>query len=108
MTKEQIASSLITNAILQYINDNIPRFGLLVRNLPSFDILALCDEFNAALTQQKLRLALIGFEYSNIPGYSHIATTVEKAVEWRNDSRISVPIVVILNPKKQQQKTHSL
>lgn len=108
MTIEQTASSLIANAILQYIQDKNPRFGLLVRNLPSFDTIALCDGFNTALMQQKLRLALVGFENSSIEGYPQISITVEKTVEWRNDPSINVPIIIILNPRKTQEKVHSL
>src|SRR5207253_6109482 len=33
---------------------------------------------------------------------------VEEVVAWRNDPGINIPIVVILNPQKTQEKIHSL
>src|SRR6266851_2303541 len=108
MTIEQTASRLIAAAILQYIKDSNVRFGLLARNLPSFDSIALCDEFKTALTQQELLLALLGFENPQIAGYTQIVTAVEQVVAWRNDPSINIPIVVILNPQKTQEKIHSL
>ncbi|HZO71041.1 MAG TPA: DNA translocase FtsK [Ktedonobacteraceae bacterium] len=108
MAGEQTASKLIAAAILQYIQDNNIRFGVLARNLPSFDLVTLCSEFKTALGQRELLLALLGFEASQIAGYPQIATTVELAIEWRNDPSINIPIVVILNPQKTQEKIHSL
>jgi hypothetical protein len=107
MTIEQISSKLIAEAILQYIKVQNVRFGLLARNLPQFDLITLCDEFRTALTRQDLLLALLSFD-TQIANYPQIATTVEQVVAWRNDSSINIPIVVILNPQKTQEKIHSL
>src|SRR5579859_118870 len=108
MTTEQTASRLIAAAILQYIKANNIRFGLLARNLPQFDSITLCDEFTATLAQQELLLALLGFGNSQVDGFPQVATAVEQVVAWRNEPGITMPIVVILNPQKTQEKIHSL
>ena len=108
MTTEQTASRLIAAAISQYIKDNNVRFGLLARNLPRFDSITLCDEFKTALTRQELLLALLGFENPQIGEFPQVATAVEEVVAWRNDPGITIPVVVILNPQKTQEKIHSL
>jgi hypothetical protein len=108
MTAEQTASKLIAAAILQYIKANNIRFGLLARNLPPFDSITLCEEFTTALARQELLLALLGFENSQISGFPQVTTAVEQVVAWRNDPSINMPIVVILNPQKTQEKIHSL
>jgi hypothetical protein len=104
MELKQTTAHLIGSAIRGFIEEG--DFGLLARSLPSFDGRILCEVLEPET--EKLRLALIGFEENNFPG--NVATTVEEAIAWRNDSRISVPIVVILSAEAshQQEKIHSL
>ena len=101
---EKMMARLVANAIRQRVR-NI-RFGLLARSLPPFDAYTLYESLKPDLNN--LRLALIGFEDGGDYASVGIATNVEKAVEWRNDLNISVPIVVILNAAVQQEKIHSL
>jgi hypothetical protein len=104
MGLEQITAHLIAAAIRGFIEEG--DFGLLARSLPSFDGHVLCEALE--LETGKLRLALIGFDEGHFP--ESVATTVEEAITWRNDSRINVPIVVILSAEAshQQEKIHSL
>jgi len=108
MNKEAIASNLIVSSVLRYIKDHQVHFGLIARNLPPFDIVALYHGFEELLFKQAIYLALVGFEGLNNNDYGKVATTIERAVEWRNNPDINSPIVVILNPKRSQEKTHSL
>lgn len=84
-------------------------FGLFVRNMPDFDVQKLYNEFVQEIQQspQPFRLALIGFD--GIADKT-IATTVEKAITWRNEPAITTPLIVILNPQhtQEQEKLHSL
>src|SRR6266446_21527 len=108
MSTEQTTANLIASAIHWRIERNTVRFGLLARNIPLFDPQVLFNELSLSIVQQKLRLALIGFSPVETPEDIQIATSVEQAVEWRNNPGVNIPIVVILNPQATPEKLHSL
>ena len=105
MSQNITTAHLIAAALQKRVHEGV-RFGLIIHSLPPFDVRTLYEALKPGL--KDIRLALLGFhdEASWLP--DNIAKDVETAVAWRNNTTITNPLIIILNPTEQQDKIHSL
>lgn len=103
-SKQATTARLLAYAVESRLPDI--QFGLLARSLPPFDPNVFLDATQQS--RHRMQLALIGFSEIVDLAHNHITTDVEHAILWRNDPRVTLPLVVILNPAAQVDKIHSL
>ncbi|NTV99783.1 MAG: hypothetical protein HGA19_00590 [Oscillochloris sp.] len=104
----ETTARLLAKVLHAGIAEDVFRFGVLARRLPSFDPFILCRELAPDLAEQRCLLALIGFVDTTLAMFPGVATMVEQAVEWRNNDQITVPVLVFVNPLHMPEKIHSL